>query len=193
MTTVPAADEPAISEDDLGPPGPAWEFPEIGIVVVLVGVGLLALGGMATGIARGFAVPSPYPPGLSRQFVGASIQLGAVWATFLPAALLLGLMGVCWWNLNEWEPDADEVESPDDMVEAEGHLRRGRGIVIATQIALVLTSTAAIAGLVGAILEYQSASQLWPSYFYTGAQTLAVLLVATTGVLLGRRLVSRYS
>jgi len=195
MTTVPTADEPASTEDRVGPPRPAWEFPEIGAVVILTGVALLAVGGLATGIAHSFAAPSTFPPGFDRQFVGDSVQLGSTWASFVLAAVLLGLMGVCWWNLNEWELDVDQVQSPDDVAETQGHLRRGCAIIVATQVTLVLMSAAAIAALVGAILSYQSGSgvTLWSTYFDTAAGTLAVLIVAATGVLLGRRLVSQYS
>jgi hypothetical protein len=193
MTTVPIADEPEATAQDVGPPGPAWELPEIGVVVILIGVGLLAIGGLATGIARSFGAPGAYPPGFDRQFVGASIQFGTTWASFVLAAVLLGLMGVCWWNLNEWEPEADDAQSPEDRAESEGHLRRGCGIIVAIQIALVLTSAASIAALVGAILEYQRPIVAWSIDFSVGAGTLAVLIVATTGVLRGRRLVSQYS
>jgi hypothetical protein len=195
MTNVPIADEPTTTADDVGPSAPAWEFPEIVVVVILCGVVLLGVGGLATGIARSFAAPSTFPSGFDRQFVGDSVQLGSNWASFVLAAVLLGLMGVCWWNLNEWEPEEDQVQSSGEITQTQGHLRRGCVIIVATQATLVLTSAGALAALVGAILAYQSGSgvELWSTYFNVGAGTLAVLIVATTGVLLGRRLVNQYS
>lgn len=157
--------------------------------MVLIGVALLAIGGLAAGIARSTAAPTAVPPGFDRQFLGSSIQLGSGWASFVLAVLLLGVMGVCWWNLREWELEADETESPEDTAESDGHLRRGCGIVTATELALVVIGAGAIAAFVGTLLEIQSGVAVWSVDFVAGAGTLAVLVVATTGVLLGRRLV----
>ncbi len=98
-------------------------------------------------------------------------------------------MGVCWWNLREWELEADETESAEDTAESDGHLRRGCGIVTATELALVVIGAGAIAAFIGTLLEIQSGVVVWSVDFVAGAGTLAVLVVATTGVLLGRRLV----
>ena len=193
MTALTNADEPP-DTDRTGPSShPRWEFPEIAVVVVLAAVGVLALGGLATGIARSFQGNAISPPGFDRQYVGSSIQFGALWANVVLAAVLLGLMGVCWWNLGEWEPEPDEARSEDGAAEAEGHINRGRNIVIAVQVALGLTSMAAIASLVGAIIGYHSGIVYWAPDFNAGANAVAVLAMAITGVVVGRGLTNRYA
>ena len=176
-----------------GPPSARWEFPELAAVVILASVGALALGGLATGIAESLQGPSGAPSGFDRQVVGYSITFGTLWASFVLAAILLGLMGVCWWHLGEWEQESEVDQTPQERAEALGHASRTLNIVIWVQAALVLVAAGAISGLVGAILSTigSGGTPAWAPDLNVEANTLAVLAMAATGVLFGRRLTSR--
>ncbi len=134
------------------------------------------------------------PSGFNRQTVGASIEFGSLWATVVLAVVLLGLIGVCWWHLGEWERGPEDDEPTQITAEALGHTLRTRGIVLWVQVMFVITAAGAIAELVGAVMERFGTGGVasWASDFDTGANTLAVLAIAVTGVLFGRHLTSRY-
>ena len=192
MTAMTHADEPP-DTDRTGPSPPRWEFPEVAAVVVLAAVGVLALGGLATGIAR--STQGGTAGGLpGRVYVGTSVLFGSLWASFVLAAVLLGLIGLCWWHLGEWEPASEDEESSHGTAEALGHASRTRSIVVWVQVALVVTAAGAISELVGALLETvgSGGAARWAADFNAGANALAVLAMAVTGVVLGRRLTNLY-
>ena len=130
MTTTSIAEEPPIITDDTGPAPPSWEFPEIAAVVVLVAVGLLALGGLATGLAT---VWQQRLPGFNRVLAGRAVGLGGGWANVPLAGVLLGVMGVCWWTQRRWKP---RLDNPSQGIIAAIHIGRCGAFAIWTQAAL---------------------------------------------------------
>jgi len=179
MTTPSEAAEPPPTHDRR-PPGPEWEPPETIAAVLVVAVGILALGGLAAGIVP--AVRSSYAinaPG-SRS-VGIALVIGSEWSQLVLAGVLLGLIALCWWRMDEWRNAID----PGKTI----HLERYRKVVLGIEVALALTAAGAVAQLVGQVLEYaDSGPVLLGQDLYIGANALAVIVVSATGVGLGRRL-----
>jgi len=151
-------------------------------VVVLAAVAVLALGGLATGLAMSAAAHVGY----SRLLTGRSVEFGAAWAsTVLAAVLLLGVLGLCWWHLGTW---ARRQGHDSHSVVAKLHVARIRGIVTWVEAAFVLTAVASIAQLVGAVMGSTGSVAIWAPDFNVGANMAAVLMIAVTGVVFGRRL-----
>jgi hypothetical protein len=180
MTTVPVADQPPTIHD-VGPPVPRWEYPEVAALVVLVAVAVLATGGLATGLAMSLGRGVPF----NRFFTGRAIELGSFWASAVLAAVLLGVLGQCWWHLSRWERQRDHSSR---SIVAALHVARGRNLVTWLQAAFVLTAIAAICQLVGAIMAGGGSVTIWAPDFNTGANVLAVLVLTVTGIIFCRRL-----
>lgn len=192
MTDHSLPDAPPPVGDDPGPP-PSWEVPEIIGVAVVTIVGILAAGGLGTGIARSieFAQPNGFP-GSSLETWNA-VQFGSEWASPLIAALLLGVLGLCWWQLQAWSEIIESPDADDDVAEAAGHMRRARRMVRWTGAALVLTAAGSIAGCaaaIGAVVGEPGAE--WSVEIYADADLLAVLVLLAAAVFVGRHLGLRY-
>jgi len=167
-----------------------WEVPEIVAVAVLVTVAVLAVGGLATGIARSVTFQSPYTGFFS---IWNAVQFGAQWAGPLIALAVLGVLGVCWWQLQAW---AEVIEMPDnsddDLPEALGHMHRARLMISWAVGALGVTAAGSVAGFAAQVGQQGRIGLAWPPDLISGAGMLAVLVVVSTGVLVGRQLNHRY-
>ena len=154
-------------------------------VVILVAVGLLVLGGLATGVAAAVGAPGSFGPGAGLTIAGSSIETGAEWADPLLAIVLLGVLGLCWWQVDGWSEATDDI----DLSEVTGHIRRGRRIAWWVQGALIVTlagSTALFAGLL--LINSSQGNQsalVWSRDIYGAASVLAVAVIAFGGVWAG--------
>ena len=179
------------NDDDAREPRVDWEVPEMAAVVVLVAVGLLVLGGLATGIAAAAGAPEAVGPGAGTVAAGSSIQLGAVWAEPLLAIVLLGVLGVCWWQVDAWSAAPNDSDPP----EVAGHIRRGRQIALWVNAALILTLAGSVALFAGLLLTNSHPGNLpslvWSRDIYEAASVLAVATIAFGGIWAGTRLKPR--
>jgi len=182
MTETPAI-MPASSQEGRADPF-AWEVPELIALAVLVGVAVLAVGGLATGIVRSFSPTSSFA---GSQDVWNAIEFGAQWANAILAAIVLGVLGVCWWQLEAWEEVREEPDSENDLSEALGHIQRTRRIISCTGVALGATAAGSVAGFVAQIGTYGS-NPLWTLDILGAAEMLAVIVISGTGILVGRQL-----
>ena len=167
-------------------PGLAWEVPEVLAAVVLLAVAVLAAGGLAAGISLSVSVQSALPS----PSVWSAVQFGSQWADPLVALVLLGVLGVCWWQLQAWAEVVEE-DADGDRSEALGHMRRARLTVWWAVGAFGVTAVGSIAEFASTIGQ-GDAGVTWPFDINGGAGMSAVLLVAGTGALVGRHLNRRY-
>jgi hypothetical protein len=191
LTIAPMTDlleEPTAPVSDPAP-RPQWEVPELVGAAVLLVVAVLALGGLAVGIAA--SLKNQLPDNISP--IWTNLAFGARWANPLVALAVLGVLGVCWWQLQAW---AEVIEAPDeedenDRMEALGHMVRARMGVITSLGALGVTALGSVAGFVGLVGQAE-VSQLWREYVFGGTETLAVLVVFAIGMMIERGLRARY-
>lgn len=180
----------AVPEGDVDADEPRvdWEVPEVAAAAVVVAVGLLVLGGLATGIAAAAGAPGLLGPGSGAAVAGTSIQDGAEWAGPLLAMVLLGVVGLCWWQVDRWSGAPDDV----DAAEVAGHVLRSQRIARWATGALVLTLAGSIAHFAGYLLANTTvgnhSSFVWSHDIYEAASVLAVAVVASGGIWAAMRL-----
>ena len=159
--------------------------------MVLVAVGVLVLGGLVTGIVAGTASYGSLSP--VHLATGTAIAFGAQWAGPLLAFVLLGVIGLCWWQSAAWADACEPDEEQDRVMEATGHIRRAGQISRWTQGALLLTCVGAIALVVGTVLQTTGAggttgSLDWARNVSQAASLVAVLIVAGAGSWIARQI-----
>ena len=151
---------------------------------VLGGVGILAVGGLAVGMARIAVVSAPLGEG---QYIWSAIDIGAEWANFLVAVIVLGVLGLCWWQLHAWAEVVDDPEEASQLPDALGHIRRARRLTRWAEVALGLTLLGSVAGF-AATVGTGGTTELWVFDLVAGAQMLAVIVIFVAGIVVGRQL-----
>lgn len=186
MTGERSSGVDAESDDDVFEPRVDWEVPEVAAVVILTAVGILILGGLATGIAAAAGSQVALGPGAGDVLAGASIQVGAEWAEPVLAIVLLGVLGLCWWHVSAYSGASDHAPS-----QVASHIRRARQIARWVNGTLLLTLAGSIALVVGEVLTYSQShrsSLIWSHYIYEGASALAVAAITAGGLWASTRL-----
>ena len=188
MTDASAANSPddiAQSEERL-----AWEVPETAAVAVLVAVGMLIVGGLVAGIVASTTSYGGIMP--SEIGTGTAISFGATWAGPLLAIALLGVVGLCWWQVDAWSDASEPDDERGRAVEVVGHIRRAHRISQWTQGALFLVCAGAAALVASSALlstgGVSANSVNWARIIVEVANLLAVLAVAAVGVWIGRKI-----
>lgn len=168
-----------------------WAVPEIAAVVVLLAVGLLVLGGLASGVAAAWGSSGAFGPGAGEVLAGSSIEIGAEWADPVLAMVLLGVLCLCWWQVDGWSSASDHGD-PVDMAD---HIVRSREIAGWVSRTLVLTLAGSVALFVGVVLANSRAgsasSLIWSRDIYEAASVLAVTTIASGGIWASGRLRTR--
>jgi hypothetical protein len=192
MTSDVFTDE-EVSEE--GPSGSSlsWEVPEIAGISLLAVTALLASGGLATGIARSVTLPSA-PFASSSQLTWNAVQFGAQWASPVIAVFLLGVLGLCWYQLQVWSEllDTPGSEGDEEVSDAHGHIERAGRMARWAVMALGVTAAGSLAGFVAEVGANagQSAS-IVVTDIYAGASMLAVFLLLAAGFWVDRQVASR--
>jgi len=161
--------------------------------VVLVAVGVLALGGLGAGIAAITASDGPFSSSPSQLVTGTAVAFGAQWAGPFLAFVLLGVIGLCWWQSAAWTDASEPDDEQDRVSEVTGHIRRAGQISRWTEGALLLTCVGAIALVVGSVLQTTGeggnpGSLGWARNISQVASLLAVLVVAGAGTWIARQI-----
>jgi hypothetical protein len=154
----------------------AWEVPEIVAGTILVSIAILATGGLATGIAHDIATSGQFfPSGLDNQQVWSAVQIGAQWASPIVALILVGVVGLCWWQWQGWSEVMEDPERADELSEALGHLRRAQRMAMWNRVILVVTAIGSIAVFVAQLGIYGRSEATLD--IYPGVETLAVMVL----------------
>jgi len=170
-----------------------WEVPEVVATALLLAVTLLIAGGLATGIASEVAA-SALRGSPAAESVGLVIQEGASWASPPLAAVLLGVIGLCWWQYQGRLSEAAGVSVDDeDTNEAASHIHRAYQIARWTRGALGMIVAGSMAMAVGGGLissggNTAANSENWAREASVGAALLAVMVIAGAGIWVGRQL-----
>lgn len=165
-----------------------WDIPEFAAAAALGAIALIIAGAAIAGIAVGASQIGA--PGGTGETIGADMQYAAQWADITVAIVLLAVSGLCWWQTASWVEASSEGVSGHEGEWALDHLRRVRMITLATEVELVLAAVGALAAFVGAVLFYGSfagSSASWTRDILPAANLLAVLAVASAGMLVARR------
>lgn len=187
MTEHPAGDD-RWSEEDLTTSRLAWEVPEVVGVVVLVAVGVIMIGGLVSGVARALTESSSnFPPGLSSQETWNAIQFGSEWAGPVVTLIVLGVLGLCWWQVQGWLEVLEAPTADDDLSEASGHLRRDRHIAYMAMVEVIVSAVASLSALVAAVGS-NTGESLWVQDISASASLVAVVLLLGVAGFLARRL-----
>jgi len=183
MSDSPGAIGPSAAPE-AGGAGPAWEAAEILGAAVLGGVGILAMGGLAVGIARIAVIQEPFA---NSQYSWNAIEFGAEWANFVVAVIVLGVLGLCWWQLQAWTAVVEDPEEAGQLPDALGHIRRAGQLTRWAEVALGLTLLGSVAGFAASV-GTGGTTQLWVLDLIAGAQMLAVIVIFVAGIVVGRQL-----
>jgi len=164
-----------------------WEVPEFAAVAVLLAVAVLMVGGFAAGIVASTASYGSFQP---RGLVaGSAISIGASFVGPLLAVVLLGVVGLCWWQFEAWSDASTPDDDRDRGVEVAGHIQRAHRIGRWTLTALVLLCVGAGSLVVASILLSSGSSGGrtsidWSRTIVIVANLLAVLVVSGAGFLI---------
>jgi len=157
-------------------------------VAVLVAFFVIALGGLATGIDVSSSQQAPYL-GDPMENIWNAIQFGASWAEPLLAIVLVGVVGLCWWQVEAWSEEIEEAR-PEGVV-AVGHVRRARRISRWAVGGLIVMTMGAIAGFVAMIgfdVPSHPGRLAWSRVIGVGADTVATVVVVLMGLVVFNRL-----
>jgi hypothetical protein len=153
---------------------------------VLIAFALVVAGGLvAAVIVASTSANGAFAP--ARLATGDALIDGTTWAGPLLAFALLGVVGVSWWQINRWIDLNREDPPTHHDYEVRGHLERGYRIGLAAQLALALTAVGSAAALTGTVLfSFGGGAQSWVRYVVSGANLIAVAVVAVAGWKIGR-------
>jgi hypothetical protein len=148
-------------------------------MAVLLSTLVLVLGGLASGIATSVDFPN----------ATTAVEQGTQWAEPVLSMILLGLVGLSWWQHQGWMRAADNGHRESDRI---AHVARSRRIASWAQIGLLLV-VAGSASLFGAVVASEldlppEAPSFWSPAVFAAASFLAVVVLAGTGLLIGRKL-----
>ena len=178
-------DLPATSDEDR-PRRLPWAAPEIAVAGILAAFAALSVGGLAAGVDSSANGLTPYLDSFGA--IWGAIQAGSAWASAILAAVLLGAVGLSWWQAERWVDDTEE--SSPDRETALGYIARARLLALWVRVALAITAVGAIAqstATIGLFVIDNSQAQITRIIIVSVANTVGVLAIAGAAVLISRR------
>lgn len=180
----------------------SWEFPEIVAASILLAVGALGFGGLASGIV-GIANNSTFEP---VEGTAQILTQATAWAEFVAAFMVLMGLLVIWWHTETWsevlEPTEDgtegEIEQSVVQAEAVRHMLRGSAIALWAGRLTGVIALGAIANFTASQFELGPSGEdplVWQLRVVMMGGLAATLVLSTAGILgttWVRRLCSRY-
>jgi hypothetical protein len=162
-----------------------WDAPELAIVAVLATTAILIIAGVVSGIVIG---TSTAQPGTGSVVALAAQYATEQWAGVFTAFLMLGALGVCWWQHGVWRHESGADEAQRD--EATARRERARRLALLALTGLLLATLGSIASLVGRLDSLQSfGAQTTAAVWVPGiAEILGTVAMTIAGLLIGSRL-----
>jgi hypothetical protein len=170
-TTKPSSDSVASELPDA-----AWELPELAVVAILVSIGLLALAGAMQGIFLNGRLL-----GFRSDELWVGVEYAARWVNATTAAVLLGALGICWWQYGQWTTASHR----SDDVAVVAHVRRLKTLTWWLRIAFVLVVVASVAVAVASIVVSTWQPSLLSSEWTNGIQAILIALATDVVALVG--------
>jgi hypothetical protein len=160
-----------------------WEAPELVVVAILVATAILIVAGVVAGFVIG---TSTEQPGTGSLVALATQYATETWAGVVTAVLMLGSLGVCWWQQGV---RLDTAESAPN--EARAGIARARRLAVLAMTGLLLAVLGSVASLVGRLDAVQSfGSQTVAAVWVPGiAEILGTVALAIAGLLIGGRII----
>jgi hypothetical protein len=164
------------SEDEDVP----WDVPELIATIVLVAVGVIAVGGLIGALV--FVNSDEGPGGFSSQTTWNAVERGASWSSPLIAMILLGVIGTMWIQTRS---RVGASSTQHEVAQFSAYVRRTLRIAGWTVAGLVLSllgAAADFASTIGFYWSYNSVSFAASIAIPVGASAIAVLLLAVAGI-----------
>jgi hypothetical protein len=160
-----------------------WDAPELVVVAILVATAILIVAGVVAGFVIG---TSTAQPGTGSIVALATQYATETWAGIITAVLMLGSLGLCWWQHGAW---LDSAESAPN--EARAGIGRARRLAVLAMTGLLLAILGSVASLVGRLDAVQSfGSQSVAAVWAPGiAEILGTVALAVAGLLIGGRII----
>lgn len=163
------------SDDEDAP----WEVPELIATIVLVAVGVIAVGGLIGALV--FVNSDEVSGGFSSQTTWNAVERGASWSSPLIAMILLGVIGTMWIQTRS---RVGASSAQHEAARFSAHVRRTlciAGWTVAGLVLSLLGAAADFASTIGLYWSYNSASFAASIAIPVGASAIAVLLLAVAG------------
>jgi hypothetical protein len=173
-----------------------WTLPELAAGLLIAVVAILAIGGLATGIAGALGMS----PGIRSNDLGDVLSQATEWSAPWVPLLLVAALAVTWWETGRWRASSHPLapgESPGLWGAAPGtgpplHVLRVRRLAICAGTLVALTAASSVIGLaasLGSLPHAPPAWQILETAFDSGSGTLATLLLCVTGFFATFRLI----
>jgi hypothetical protein len=167
---------PASESVNIEMPDAAWELPELAVIAILASIGLLAIAGAVNGIFYGGQLL-----GFQGETFWFALLSAVRWVDASTAALVLGGVGVCWWQYGQWT----NALRPSDSHAVLSHVRRLHILTRGLRIAFGLMIVASIAGVVAAIVISTSTPGQFSFDFADDSQAVLAALAADVIAVVG--------
>ena len=138
-----------------------WEIAEMVGAGLLGAAGTIAVLSIVSGVAYAFTnTTQPTSPFGNAVQVGPTIaevtQRSTLWATPVMALLVIGAIGVAWWQVESWSSFVaeDEEATDDEMTSAFRHLLRAKVLVTSALAAAAVVAAAVVALVVSTIVVF---------------------------------------
>ena len=165
-----------------------WTLPELAAGLLIAVVAILAIGGLATGIAGALGMG----PGIRNNDLGDVLSQATEWSVPWVPLLLVAALAVTWWETVRWRASSHPLtpgESSGLWRAAPGtgpplHVLRVRRLAMCAGTLVVLTAVSSVIGFassLGSLPHAPPAWQIWETAFDSGGGTLATLLLCVTG------------
>ncbi len=167
-----------------------WTLPELASGLLIAVVAILAIGGLASGIAGALGMA----PGIRNNDLGDVLSQATEWSAPWVPLLLVAALAVTWWETGRWRasPHTLAPRESSGLWRARAtpgtgpplHVLRVRRLAMCAGTLVALTAVSSVIGFaasLGSLPHAPPAWQILETAFDSGSGTLATLLLCVTG------------